>query len=142
MKHAIGPHFWFVDAGIFHWEPHGEVQIEQAEQLLAQCLVQLEREKIFLGIFDARDVAPLSAAARGLVVDGARKHSPRMAVGFFGASLVIRSVQTLALRAAALLSGSPIHFRHFRSEAEALAYVREQEPLLRELRGQPAAPGG
>ena len=109
---SFGTHRYRRDADILYFEIHGTFGLEDT-QVMYTLGEAVEREHGYvLTLFDARDIAGMTPAARKYVGERARIRMAAGASAIVGASFPIRALVTLVQNASALIGrpGPPTRF--------------------------------
>lgn len=123
---SIGPHRFAEYERHCEWQPHGVVALPHAEELVKRLLAYQERTGKVALIVDGRELAPLSAEVRSFYVQAVNRGLNYMPIVVYGASLLAKVTQTLALRAGQIIHQLHIELRHFETRQEAVAYIQKR----------------
>lgn len=122
----IGPHRFADFDKHCEWVPHGTVELAHAEQLVSRLLSHQARVGHIALIVDGRELTPIGADVRGFYVKSMSQVLTRMPIAVFGASLLSRVAQTLAMRAGQLVHRIDVDLRHVDTRQEAVAYIQQR----------------
>lgn len=130
-EESIGPHRVRVDGDTVLTRYVGVPELADIKAIHARFERVLAEHGRVLLINDMRRSGIPSSETRAWIADWARHH-PIAGIVTFGASLPIRVLQGLLLRAASMLgSKPPFEMVHCASEAEAHAWVEDRRRELR-----------
>jgi hypothetical protein len=119
----LGPHRYRVEDDVFHWQPHGAVQPDEATRLVAMVRTVGRGVRPIYAHVDLRQAAPIPPASRKVYVDAAKTFRPRGVVVITGATLPVRVVLLMLLRAAQLLSNPRYSVHFFDDPHVALSFL-------------------
>lgn len=130
---SIGSHRYYVDGDTVYVRFGGDitreylvVQFELARSLIARC-------GYMLYVIDASAGGGLPPEVRRLQAEySLESDNERLAAIIYGASLLVRTLASLSIRAARLISGRQNSIEFVRDEAEALRLHAERRQQLRD----------
>jgi hypothetical protein len=122
-ERAVGPHQLLIDGDVVLTRWIGVPELEHVRDIHQEFEEVLATQGRLFVVNDMRQSGLPAAATRKWIVNWGATH-PVVAVVNFGASLAVRVLQGLLLRAIGLLGNKPaIEVVHCRTESEALAWI-------------------
>ncbi len=126
----IGPHFLTrEEPDLFVARFHGDLDAAQMLDLLQALREHFVGLKYFLILIDHTHIGAISPEARRAVREKTKGELP-FAMALIGASFTTRVIADLVIRTLNLVRREPVHYRVFKDEASARAWLREMRGVL------------
>ncbi len=121
-------HYRDADSLTINW--NGEATVAEIRQILSiESQIQAQYGYV-LNLNLVHPSANLGAEVRRIVAEEIRNHGIRLQVAVVGATLVTRTVATLVIRCARLISKQPLELEFFASEPQANQWLEERRRIL------------
>ena len=137
METQIGRHTLRIrEPALYHIVMKGDMDADEMRHMIGLVLEVSKGRPHILVLGDLAEMGSITPEARKVAAaEGSRL--PIRALAYYRASMLARATITLALGAMRLLSSTDCRFRFFATEAEASAWIEEQQRAL-----YPEVPGG
>ncbi len=120
---SVGPHRYRCEEGFLHWEPHGQVLLPHAQEVVRALDGLGAHTRHVVCLFDQRDAIPIHPYARKRLVQYVREVRPQLTVVFVANSLLVRTVNQLAIAGVRLLANYDLHHHNFDNLDDALVCI-------------------